>query len=202
MPHVDVAPEIDVLRMKIRVSPSNTQSSPHAARSSRRNTPVPCVLCGIALYLHGLRRDARCACAARCACGRSRSRRRSRSAARSRAATSSPPAARTSAAGRSGCRGSARAAPAARGTAASASGCVLRMISTARADDHEREQRADVDQLGQDASSGRNAASSADEDAGQDRRLPRRAELRVDGAEEARAAPGRRGPSPAGRAAG
>ena len=52
------------------------------------------------------------------------------------------------------------------------------------ADDDEGEQRADVDQLGQDAER-QERAHQADEDAGQDRRLPGGAEPLVDRAEEA-----------------
>ena len=73
---------------------------------------------------------------------------------------------------------------AARGTAGRRSGCVLRMISTAA---QTITKASSVPMLTRSARtrSGRSPASSRDEDAGQDRRLPRRPELRVDGAEEA-----------------
>ena len=101
------------------------------------------------------------------------------------AGTSSRPAARTSASGTTGCRGSGRPGRAARGTAASASGFVRRMISTA-AQTITKANSVPMLVRWSSASIGRKPVRTADEHADQDRRLPRRAELRVDVAEEAR----------------
>ena len=98
-----------------------------------------------------------------------------------------------------GCRGSAPPAPAGSGTAARRSGFVLRMISTA-AQTITKANSVPMFVRCSRASIGRKPASDGHEDADQDRALPRRPELRVDVAEEALGAPGRRGPSPGRRA--
>ena len=127
--------------------------------------------------------------AARCADSHTRSRPPARGTARPPAAPSSRPAARTSAPGSRGCPRIGTTGPSGARNGRSASGCVFRMMRTAA---QTITNASSVPMLTSSARirSGRNAAMIDTADAGEDRRLPRRAESRVHGAEE----PGRQQP--------